>query len=280
MNGREFYDYIVENFTLDGTSSRLIANIIEYVESQGFVDAVDAQAHLRSLLDGAFGIEDHEFRLYRAPECSKCCSGYAPDWNYEEDGDEPLCPKCDNRISVLMDVNSWANRCGYFFNAALSPKNPDDKNFYPGSQPCPNNGYNCRHPEQSEQHNGIGCCFAWSCPLAYEADEEDCEAFGVEHEEGAFVVVKVNADDYDERVMWKKESNFRLYMDKDAGCGIVEFEVKIPGDPYPVTTCVVDSTRLLQGVRTFPCGSGDDYTLTEIEASALKSVFASKLKLL
>ena len=94
MEAREFYMYIMENFALDRTSARLVRNIIEYVMNQDFVDAEDAQAHLKSLLNGAFGIEAHEIKLYRAPECSKCCSGYAPGWDYEKDGDEPVCDNC------------------------------------------------------------------------------------------------------------------------------------------------------------------------------------------
>ena len=72
MNEREFYDYIQENFNLGGTASRLVYNIIQYVRNQEFVDAEDAQAHLKSLLDGAFGIVGREIKLYRAPECEVC----------------------------------------------------------------------------------------------------------------------------------------------------------------------------------------------------------------
>jgi len=64
-NSKEFYSYIVENYSLDGTSCRLVHNIIEYVESQKFVDTEDARAHLKSLLGGAFGIEDWEIQKYR-----------------------------------------------------------------------------------------------------------------------------------------------------------------------------------------------------------------------
>jgi len=67
MDSREFYDYILEKFNLDGTASRLVSNIIEYVKAQEFVNAEDAQRHLKSLLDGAFGIEEREIKLYRAP---------------------------------------------------------------------------------------------------------------------------------------------------------------------------------------------------------------------
>ena len=69
MDSREFYDYILENFNLDGTALRLVLNIIEYVKAQEFVNAEDAQCHLKSLLSGAFGIEEREIKLYRAPQC-------------------------------------------------------------------------------------------------------------------------------------------------------------------------------------------------------------------
>ena len=68
MDENEFYDYVVKNYVLDGTSSRLVRNIIEYVKDMDIVDEVDAHAHLESLLDGAFGIERHEIRRYRAEE--------------------------------------------------------------------------------------------------------------------------------------------------------------------------------------------------------------------
>jgi len=74
MNEREFYDYIQENFTLDGTASRLIDNILNYIKWQGFIDAEDAQAHLKALLDGALGIEEREIRLYVCGEfASSAC---------------------------------------------------------------------------------------------------------------------------------------------------------------------------------------------------------------
>ena len=66
MDTREFYDYLQENFTLGGTSSRLIRNILEYVEREDFVDAEDARAHLWHLLGGAFGLEEREVQQYRA----------------------------------------------------------------------------------------------------------------------------------------------------------------------------------------------------------------------
>lgn len=60
LSGTEFYTYILNNFNLDGTSARLVSNIITYVENQRFVDQEDNRKHLKSLLDGAFGIEEQE----------------------------------------------------------------------------------------------------------------------------------------------------------------------------------------------------------------------------
>ena len=72
MNANQFYDYILENFNLGGTAARLVDSIIQYVETQEFADEKDAQMHLSCLLDGAFGIEEREIKLYRAPKCTKC----------------------------------------------------------------------------------------------------------------------------------------------------------------------------------------------------------------
>lgn len=84
----------------------------------------------------------------------------------------------------IIQNNSLANRCGYFHNAYLT------------DGITANNGYNCRHPKQEEQctEKGkiIGCCYAFSCPLGYEADKEDWERFGLdpdEYEAGEYVVV-------------------------------------------------------------------------------------------
>ena len=68
MEAEELYDYIQENFTLDGTASRLVRNILDYVDAENFVDAEDAQMHLWSLLNGAFGLTVKEVSQYRAGE--------------------------------------------------------------------------------------------------------------------------------------------------------------------------------------------------------------------
>lgn len=81
---------------------------------------------------------------------------------------------------AIMPINSFATMCGYFYNAVYN-------NF---DSPAPNNGYNCNHPECKRIEEGYGCCHAWACPLGWEADEEDCSEFGIEYEEGEFLITK------------------------------------------------------------------------------------------
>lgn len=82
-----------------------------------------------------------------------------------------------NELPIILELNSFANLCGHFFNACLS----DNISF--------NNGYNCDHAEQAEVETDeefgkeIGCCFAHSCPLAYPADTDDLYDHGVISEE-------------------------------------------------------------------------------------------------
>lgn len=78
---------------------------------------------------------------------------------------------------AIMPINDFANMCGYFYNAYLR----DDISS--------NNGYNCSHPECGEIEAGTGKCFTWACPFGWEADEEDCQAFGWEYDEGEFIVI-------------------------------------------------------------------------------------------
>ena len=99
MESKEFYDYIVETFNLNGTSCRLISNIIKYVASQGFVDKEDAHAHLKSLLGGAFGISEYEIKLHRAPVCEEC-GEYSPYGLWECDN-KMLCKDCE----ALWDIS-------------------------------------------------------------------------------------------------------------------------------------------------------------------------------
>lgn len=88
----------------------------------------------------------------------------------------------------IYEINEFARGCGYFFNAYI------DQDF------CGNNGYNCRHPNQEETDTSdctgkeVENCFAWSCPLACEADEEDFSNPDIDNngygewEEGRFVI--------------------------------------------------------------------------------------------
>ena len=86
-----------------------------------------------------------------------------------------------DEVPDIMTLNNLANICGYFCKSAL------DQDF----DTSPNNGYNCKHPEQKEKCGGIGCCYQWSCPLAniVPADEEDCAKYGLDYEESEFVLV-------------------------------------------------------------------------------------------
>lgn len=86
----------------------------------------------------------------------------------------------------IENIDVVANKCGYFYNAFL------EKGI------TINNGYNCNHPsqEETEEVNGeeIGRCHCYSCPLGYEADEEDFEnaeidSQGYEYEEMQYLVI-------------------------------------------------------------------------------------------
>ena len=71
-----------------------------------------------------------------------------------------------------------------------------------------NNGYGCNHPEQEEQCDGQGCCYCFSCPLGYPADEESLlerdivwtdgrpEADGME--EDSYIIVESRGDCHEE----------------------------------------------------------------------------------
>ena len=97
-------------------------------------------------------------------------------------------------MQVLMGINAWANRCGYFFNACI------EKDI------SMNNGYNCRHPECGHIELGVGGCHAGACPFGHEADEEDCINFGLEYEEAAFIIVDIPEEDYCEDFMWVRKN--------------------------------------------------------------------------
>ena len=90
----------------------------------------------------------------------------------------------------IEQIDAFANRCGYFYNAYIK------ENI------SANNGYNCRHPEQEQMHfeNGkeIGLCYSWSCPCGIEPDEEDFKNPEIDKngytdfEEGEFILIDVD----------------------------------------------------------------------------------------
>ena len=51
-------------------------------------------------------------------------------------------------------------------------------------------GYNCKHPDCDLIEDGYGCCHTFSCPFGWEADKEDCINFGLDYEEGEFIVTE------------------------------------------------------------------------------------------
>jgi hypothetical protein len=111
----------------------------------------------------------------------------------------------------IYSINDFANRCGYFYNACL-----DKENF------CCNNGYNCRHPQQEETARNpdtghdVGMCYAWSCPLGFEAEQEDFNDPNInnngyeECEEGNFIVVDDKEEGEPQQIMAQDISLNRL----------------------------------------------------------------------
>lgn len=61
MNRDQFYNYIVENFTVSGEAERLIDNILQFVESRCTAQSEQYNA-LCSLLDGTIGLKDNEIK--------------------------------------------------------------------------------------------------------------------------------------------------------------------------------------------------------------------------
>lgn len=61
----------------------------------------------------------------------------------------------DDRLYLIDDL---ARICGFFHGDVDA-----------------NNGYGCDHPDQEEREEGIGCCFAMSCPLGFNLDPTDPE---------------------------------------------------------------------------------------------------------
>ena len=62
-SAKEFSEYVTERYALDRTSSRLVDNILRYIDELGFVDQQDNHRHLSELLYGAFGIKKYEIKM-------------------------------------------------------------------------------------------------------------------------------------------------------------------------------------------------------------------------
>lgn len=76
-------------------------------------------------------------------------------------------------------IDEFEGRCGYAYR----------------HEPFCNGGHNCRHSKAAKENVGgeeVGFCYAFSCPIAPSADEEDFKDVGKdleEYEEDMYVVV-------------------------------------------------------------------------------------------
>lgn len=61
MNKEQFFEYIHENFNIDGTSQGLILNILDYIEAN-YSEKNEQYNALCSLLDSTIGLEDAELK--------------------------------------------------------------------------------------------------------------------------------------------------------------------------------------------------------------------------
>ena len=61
MNREQFYNYIVENFSISGEAGRLIDNILHFVE-ENYTEENEQYRALCDLLDGTIGLSDQEIR--------------------------------------------------------------------------------------------------------------------------------------------------------------------------------------------------------------------------
>lgn len=109
---------------------------------------------------------------------------------------------------MIFELNTFANHCGYFYNA-------DKACDFESSV---NNGYNCKHPEQGEGEemsdgNFVGARTSW-CPLGYTPDANDLAVWGIISREEAETYYDSQSDDYasmkDYVVVTDKETILRL----------------------------------------------------------------------
>jgi len=113
---------------------------------------------------------------------------------------------------ICMELNHFANLCGYFHNAYLT----DGITL--------NNGYNCRHPKQEEREEidgkHIGACYSWSCPLGYPPDAEDLVNYNIISEESAAADYPRGGSDPDYIVITDAETISRLRQQGELGLAV------------------------------------------------------------
>lgn len=67
MHKDEFFNYLLDNFTLSGEAQRLIYNILSYVELNASDDE-DAHYMLNMFFDDTIGITEEEIAKYKVQE--------------------------------------------------------------------------------------------------------------------------------------------------------------------------------------------------------------------
>jgi len=169
-------------------------------------------------------------------------------------------------MKVLMEISEWAGRCGYFFNAN------DEMDI------VVNNGYNCRHSECGHIELGVGGCHAGACPFGYEADEEDCENFGLEYEEAAFIIVDIPEEDYVDSYMWTKKiipqrdnkSKISIEIFVDSNEEFLKFKKDID-DCLDATLAIISNNRIHYELCA-ECGSLNIYKSEKNEDGEFETV--------
>ena len=53
------YEWLLENFNIDGTAGRIIHNVLEYADN---MTGEEQHEFLTKILDGTIGLSDHEIR--------------------------------------------------------------------------------------------------------------------------------------------------------------------------------------------------------------------------
>lgn len=111
-------------------------------------------------------------------------------------------------LPIILELNHFANLCGYFYNAHLR------------DGISANNGYNCCHPKQEEVYTDdetgkeTGCCYCWSCPLGYAPSVEDAVKYSLIPKEDAEIYKdedEIFRDDFDYVIVDDAETIHRLH---------------------------------------------------------------------